>query len=216
MDQQPARGAERERSAPRELYFSDLSFSLHQLGSHAHQLHHIWHMRPRSVIEVGLGNGFVSTFLKRAGLPVTTVDLNPALDPDICAPLDQLGSHLDVRADLVVCCEVLEHMPLSELDSNLDSLKAAGDRLFLTLPNGYRSFGLGGIANIPKLGPRKVDLNFNTGWRRRLDKGPHFWEVGSTRECSRRALLKRLRRRYSDVTTGRFALNPYHVYFECE
>ena len=215
MEKQPVMGTERERSAPRDLYFSDLYFSLHQLGSFAHQLHHIWHMRPRSVIEIGIGNGFVSSFLKRAGIPVTTVDLNPALGPDICAPLDQLEPHLNERADLVVCCEVLEHMPFSELDSNLDHLQVAGDRLFLTLPSAKRSYGIGGIMNLPRLGPRRIDLNFSVPCMRKMEAS-HFWEVGSSRECLRGAIEERLRSRYSTVNTGRFAMNPYHVFYECE
>lgn len=146
------RGTERERNLEREVYFSDAYFSMPHLCSFAHQLNHIHAMRPKSAIEIGLGNGFVSTYLRRAGLPIITADINPALEPDICAPLAEVRSHIDEPADLVICCEVLEHMPLSELDANLDHLNSLGDRLFLTLPNSYRTWGWGGLSFLPKLG----------------------------------------------------------------
>lgn len=211
-----ARGTERERDLAREVYFSDGYFSMPQLCSFAHQLNFIHTMRPKSAIEIGLGNGFVSTYLRRAGVPIITADINPALEPDICAPLAEVRNHIAQPADLVICCEVLEHMPLAELDANLDHLRGLGDRLFLTLPNSYRSWGVSGLAFLPKLGGGLFDLNFNIPWKRPIAGGPHFWEVGHSAACTRAAIVKRLRARYRSVRSGRFALNPYHVWFICE
>lgn len=211
-----SRGLERERDLDRDVYFSDSYFSMPQLCSFAHQLNFIHSMRPTSAIEIGLGNGFVSTFLRRSGVPVVTADINPALEPDICAPLDQVRSLIDSPKDVVICCEVLEHMPLEELDANLDHLRSLGRRLFLTLPNSYRSWGFSGFSFLPKLGARLYDLNLDIPWKRPIAGGPHFWEVGYSAECSRTAIVKRLRKRYPSVRSGRFALNPYHVWFICE
>lgn len=212
----PDRGSGRERELAREDYFTDLYFSLPQLCSFAHQLNFIHSMRPTSAIEIGLGNGFVSTFLRRSGLPVVTADINPALEPDICAPLDEVHGHIDGPKDLVICCEVLEHMPLEELDANLDHLRGLGDRLFMTLPNSNRTWGVAGLASLPKLGLKQFDLNIDVPYKRRLDKGPHFWEVGYTPDCTRAAIVERLRQRYTKVQSGRFLLNPYHIWFACE
>lgn len=210
------RGADRERTLDRRVYFSEGYFSLVQLFSFAHQLNLIWKMNPQSVIEIGIGNGFVSTYLRRSGIPVITVDINPNLDPDIVAPLHELDRHLSRKQDLVVCCEVLEHMPVSELDNNLSYLKNVGERLFLTLPNYYPNFGFGGLLKIPKLGHLNIDLNIPIPWRKTLAGGPHFWEVGYSTDCTRGAIVERLRKRYAKVSTRRFNLNPYHTAFLCE
>jgi len=210
------RGTERERDLSRDVYFSDGYFSMPQLCSFAHQLSFIHSMRPKSAIEIGLGNGFVSTYLRRAGLPITTADINPALEPDICAPLAEVRSHIAQPVDVVICCEVLEHMPLDQLDANLDHLRGLGDRLFLTLPNSYRAWGLSGLTFLPKLGGRQFDLNVNIPWKRPIAGGPHFWEVGYSPACNRKAIVNRLRQRYASVRSGRFSLNPYHVWFICE
>ncbi len=210
------RGIERERKLQRSEYFSGQYFSLSQLSSFIHQLNLIRSMNPISAVEIGIGNGFVSTFLRNAGIPMVTADINPALDPDICAPLSRVASQLSQKADLTICCEVLEHMPLDELDDNLDSLAAIGNRLFLTLPNSYRCWGISGFINLPKLGARLFDLNIDIPWRRPVEGSPHFWEVGYNRQCSRKAIENRLRTRYKTVRSGRFALNPYHIYFVCQ
>jgi hypothetical protein len=170
-------------------------------------------MRPESAIEIGLGNGFVSTYLRRAGVPIITADINRALKPDICAPLAEVRSHIDAPRDLVICCEVLEHMPLEELDANLDYLTGLGDRLFLTLPNSYKSYGLSGMTFLPKLGARLFDLNFNIPMKHPIAGGPHFWEVGYSSACTRAAIIQRLQHRYNKVRSGRFSLNPYHMWF---
>ncbi len=213
---QPLQGTERERNLDRETYFSDSYFSMPQLCSFAHQLNFIHSMRPKSAIEIGLGNGFVSTYLRRAGVPVITADINPSLEPDICAPLAEVRGHIDSPRDLVICCEVLEHMPLEELDANFDHLRGLGDRLFLTLPNSNRAWGLSGLMFLPKLAGRLFDLNLNIPWKRRIAGGPHFWEVGYTTTCTRAAIVQRLKQRYGKVHSGRFALNPYHMWFVCE
>lgn len=210
------RGVDRERELARDEYYSQHYFSMPQLCSFAHQLNHIYSMMPSSVIEIGLGNGFVSTFLRRAGVPVTTADINPSLEPDICAPLSDVRQHIDNTFDLVICCEVLEHMPLEELDKNLDHLRSLGPRLFMTLPNVYRTWGMSGLTFLPKLGGKLFDFTFSIPWKHSLADGPHFWEVGHSPKCSKSEIVRRLRARYKNVRSGRLALNPYHIWFICD
>lgn len=207
------RGVEREQSLPREAYYADGYFSLTQLCSLSQQIHEIHALRPKSILEVGIGNGFTSTFLRRAGYSVTTADINPALGPDICAPLDQVASHLGGRTfDLVVCCEVLEHMPLDTFEPNLDILRALGSRLFMTLPNFSASIGLGAFLRLPKTPVKLLDLHVDVPRAKALE-AEHFWEVGSHASTSRKAIMRTLRSRYPNVSMKRFALNPYHIAF---
>lgn len=212
---QALRGQAREQSLPREAYFSDGYFALPQLCSLSQQLHGIHAMRPTDILEIGIGNGFTSSFLKRAGYDVTTVDINPALEPDICAPLDEVAGHVSGRRfDLVVCCEVLEHMPLEQLRPSLDALAKLGSRLFMTLPNYHAPIGFGGFLRLPKIAPKLLSLTVDLPRRRALEK-EHFWEVGSSRETSKSALVKMLRDRYASVEVQKFALAPYHIAFRC-
>lgn len=209
------RGDVRERNLGREVYYSENYFALHQLCSFAHQLHDIYRIGPKSVLEVGIGNGFTSTFLKRAGFDITTVDINRALEPDVCASIDEMPSRLGgMQFDLVVCCEVLEHMPFDFFDQNLEILRSFSKNLYLTLPSYKRVFGFGGLLRIPKVGARNVSLFFEFPINKQLDR-EHYWEVGSSADTSVDALRQILWKRYKEVTTRRYALNPYHRSFTC-
>ena len=212
---EPVRGTDREKNLPLDVYFSHVYYSMPTLCSFAHQLHHIWRMKPASVVEVGIGNGFVSSYLRKSGVEVTTIDINPNLEPDIVAPLSEARTHLPAKGDLVVCCEVLEHMPLEELDDNLSHLRSLGDRLFLTLPNYRSTFGVTALLRLPKLRARSLGLNIDIRRERPMEPA-HFWEVGYSRACARTAIIAKLRQHYGTVTSGRFELNPYHLWFECQ
>ena len=215
MDVPNVRGEDREKTLPREAYFSDGYFELHQLFSLSHQINEIHKLRPQSILEIGVGNGFTSSFLRRAGYRVTTADINPDLEPDICAPLDQVGSFIgEEKFDLVVCCEVLEHMPLNEFIESLDQLRALGQRLFLTLPNYKATIGASGLFRIPKIGAKSFDLTFDIPRKKKLDK-EHFWEVGSQRETEIKSIAFELKARYKSVKIKRITLNPYHIAFIC-
>lgn len=215
FDGAAVKGSDREKSVPRSFYFTNNYFSLPQLFSFAQQIHEIHAMKPKSILEVGIGNGFVSTFLSRAGYAVKTADINPSLNPDICAPLDEVHRFTnDCIFDVVVCCEVLEHMPLEELENNIKHLKSLGHRLFLTLPNYKVTFGLFGFIRVPKVYhltkfAMKVDLNLN----KKMIK-EHFWEVGSCRKTSKKEIINLLKKYYNHVESNYMLMFPYHIYFK--
>jgi SAM-dependent methyltransferase len=78
-----------------------------------HQLDETLSFRPFTVLEVGPGDGLVTQQLRRAGLEVTTLDLDPALNPDVVGSATELP-FADGSFDVVICCEVLEHLPFEE------------------------------------------------------------------------------------------------------
>ena len=132
----PDKGSDRERALHKSIYFSKEYFSLIQLASLSCQLNLIHKLNPKSVLEIGIGNGFVSSFLKRYGIEVTTCDINPNLEPDIICELQDLPRHVNKRFDLIVCCEVLEHMPWNDFSKNIQVLSEISDRQLISLPSG--------------------------------------------------------------------------------
>lgn len=214
------KGTTREESLEREVYFSDHYFSLQQLCSFAQQIHQIYKLRPQSMLEIGIGNGFTSTYFRMAGIAVSTVDINPRLKPDIVAPIDKLPNIpalADKKFDLVVCCEVLEHMPFDKFEESIAICRGCASRLFLTLPAYKRWYGISGFA---RLRGREI-RRFKIGWRahdkfKDLEASQHFWEIGSHDYSSRPELQKIIRKYYPKVRAGTFALNPVHEFFICE
>lgn len=105
-----------------------------------------------TALEVGVGCGIYTHFLSRLGARVTALDNNPAFVvavsgvggvtavlADATAPLT-LEEH-----DLVLCSEVLEHVPRAASVATLRNLRRAlkpGGRLILTTPQRFASVEL--------------------------------------------------------------------------
>lgn len=207
------KGEARERTLPESAYFTPGYFDLAPLFSVAHQIHDLHGLKPENILEIGIGNGFTSSFLKRAGFDVVTVDINKALNPDICAPISQMGEFLEERRfDLIACCEVLEHMPFDQFESSIEIFRNIGKRLYITLPNYRFIFGFGGFFNRVAGRPLLVDMRIELPGFRTLNK-EHFWEVGSSAETKKREIVKLLRNHYSSVRVGRYLMNPRHISF---
>jgi hypothetical protein len=167
------------------------------------------------MVEIGLGNGFVATFLKMTGIEVLTVDINPDLAPDLLAPVGELEHHLAPGAyDLISCCEVLEHMPFEEFKHSIGVFARTSPDLFLTLPVAGRTIGFGGMW-MKSWGRRWYSRWLHFPSKKYPLPSMHFWEVGWQREHRVDALVAVLKEHYRDVETNCFHLNPYHRYFLC-
>lgn len=208
------RGYEREKNLGREKYLSERYFSYGQLWSFVEQIHHIRAFSSQSLIEIGVGNGFVSTFLRTIGLNVKTFDINPDLMPDIVAKVQDIKDFVSPNEfDLISCCEVLEHMPFEEFEITIRSFSELSNGLFLTLPINGRNIGMGGLIKLPKF------QHWFSLWLRlpvrSLLPDMHFWEINYDHDTSEKAILKLLNKYYHKVDSGYFKLNHYHRYFKC-
>ena len=211
-----SKGEAREAALEKSEYFSGGYQSMLQLATLSHQVSDIMAMSPASVLEVGIGNGFTSNFLRGAGLEVTTADINPNLGPDIVGPISELPRRLGERSvDLLVCCEVLEHLPFSEFERSIETFRSLGERLYLTLPVYDLVLGFGGFFFGPRSTPHQ-SFSVRIPRRKSLEKSMHFWEVGSDKATRQKALVNILERHFSSVDSYTYKLNPYHVVFVCQ
>lgn len=100
------------------------------------QFKHVMELAPRSILEIGPGDHAVCDMLRRKGMDVETYDMDPALRPtylgDIRDPLVTPRTY-----DLVMACEVLEHMPARWTPAvlrNIARAVAPGGRALISLP----------------------------------------------------------------------------------
>jgi SAM-dependent methyltransferase len=144
-----------------------------RFASYGHQLSEIVRQQPANVLEIGIGNGVVSQYLSNAGIDTTTVDFDPALEPDVLASVTDLPI-ADSAFDAVACFEVLEHLPFESFPCALEELHRVCRRYALiSLPDSAPYFRL----HIPRLLPNKLyERPFHRPREHAFD-GEHYWEV---------------------------------------
>jgi 2-polyprenyl-3-methyl-5-hydroxy-6-metoxy-1,4-benzoquinol methylase len=115
-----------------------LYWSFNQSSSFYTQVKLVLDAKPKNVLLVGVGDNVVPSILRQYGLSVTTLDLDKELKSDIVASVESIPCGNN-EFDVIICCEVLEHLPLSSLDSALSELKrVCNDTLIISVPNrGY-------------------------------------------------------------------------------
>jgi SAM-dependent methyltransferase len=136
---------------------------------------------PRALL-IGKGDGIVEAILARCGVEVTTLDIQPELEPDIVASVEQIPVEAG-SFDVAVCCQVLEHLPFEKFRGCLAELRrvcGTSGGLVLSLPDQRPYLSLGfALTNtqrnislsLPCLPPRRISAG-------RREKMGHHWEIG--------------------------------------
>jgi SAM-dependent methyltransferase len=145
--------------------------------SYWHQIDEIVQQRPATTLEIGIGNGFVSSYLRERGYAVTTVDHDRRLGPDITASVLALPLQ-DGCFDVVACFEVLEHLPFESVPRALSELRRVSKRsVLISVPDVDRAYPF--LITIPRLGAFRtlVSVPRLRPLQHHFD-GQHYWEIG--------------------------------------
>ncbi len=182
--------------------------------------------RPKSVLEVGSGNGIVSAGLSAAGVPVTRIDLDSNLKPDLRGDVTRLP-FVENAFDLVLASQVLEHIPVDMLSSTLAGLaRVACRRVVLSVPYNQHYFSLGmqvkinkylylgGRVNrwLEKWGEQRFYLGRSQTKRTFEFDGEHHWELGY-RQYPMHWFLDLVAPHFEVVESFRVPNSPYHYAF---
>lgn len=107
---------------PSSHYFEPGYDTKERFVSYWHQASELLAANPEKILEIGVGNGFLSSYLRRRGADVTTLDIDPALSPDVTGSV--LGMPFpDAAFDAVGCFEVLEHLPYEDFPKAMSELR---------------------------------------------------------------------------------------------
>ena len=101
------------RAVPPWVPVTDYSFTARQTveGIHPQLIKDVFH--PRHVLDCGAGPGHLVMLLRALGVEASGIDVMPHVDQWVFQEdLTHLARWPSPRADLVVCREVLEHLPL--------------------------------------------------------------------------------------------------------
>ena len=211
-----ARTTDEEDALPRELYLGEGYFAWPQLVSLVHQIIDVHATGARKILEIGKGSGFVSDFLAKAGMEVTTVDVNPNLEPDVLGSVLELDQHFEEDSfDCVLCAEVLEHLPFSEFETAIQQIaRVSRDSCILTVPRLQRILVcFQARIKIPMFRWRMPGILLSIkGPQKKIYPG-HHWEIGSSKETRLSGVRRKLRRSFEIRRDFALRWNPYHHFF---
>lgn len=188
--------------------------SLKRFCSYWHQIYEVISLKPENVLEIGIGNGFVSNYLRKIGLKVTTCDIDYKLNPDIIASVTDLPID-DNRFDVVACFEVLEHIPFPEVYNAIKELaRVSKNKVLISVPDSSRRYQF--LSQVPKMGV----LKFLIPLPRLINKvhvfdGEHYWEL-SKKGYSLKKFIKLINHCGLEIEKNyRIFENPFHRMFIC-
>ncbi|MBI2936842.1 MAG: class I SAM-dependent methyltransferase [Thaumarchaeota archaeon] len=191
-----------------------------QFISYFYQTSLVLDLKPKKVLEVGVGNKTTSDYLRRSGLEVTTCDIDGDKEPNYVADIRQLPFE-DDTFDAVIVFEVLEHLPWSDVNKALEEIQRTTKRYVVcSVPHVAHHFEL--VLKFPLM--RKIfkkdsiDLFFRVPVPIRdfktLKEG-HHWEIGR-KSHPMQNFTHLLENKFSVLKEVRPTLNQYHHFFVLE
>lgn len=180
--------------------------------SYWRQIDEILKLKPANVLEVGVGNGLAAWYLKFCGISMVTLDIAGELKPDVVGSVEKMPFD-DNSFDVILCAEVLEHLPFEKLSSVLSELKRVTKKfIVLSLPHWGWTFKF--CLKIPLLPPIKILWKLSGVLKH--EPAEHFWEIGK--------MGYPLRKIKKEINAAGFAIlndfilfeNPYHHFFILE
>ncbi|MBP1149039.1 MULTISPECIES: class I SAM-dependent methyltransferase [Methylocaldum] len=185
-------------------------------NSYWHQIREVVAAKPDDVLYIGIGDDIVPKVLEARGIRVKRFDFDPSLGCDFTGDVREIASIVPVgSADVVVCCQVLEHLPYEDFEETLKGIfRIARKRVVLSLP--YAHVTLAGLRmKLPKTPRISLNLTLPCFWQDWKFDGQHYWEIG-TKFYSRRRIENSISR------VGRIAYqffasdNKYHLFYILE
>ncbi len=202
-----------QKQVERDHYFDRRYDGRRRFSSYWHQADVVLRAGAKTVLEIGPGNGFLSTYLRRNGVEVTTLDIDPALRPSVAAALPNLPFATGAF-DLAVAYEVLEHIPWELFPACVREIgRVTKGRCAISIPDVERVLRIRssftGLWSFEVMVPAprllKPAHRFN---------GEHHWEIGK-RGYGQRVVRAALESAGFQVTRDwRPFEYPYHHFFE--
>lgn len=195
-----------------EHYFSKNYDSKERFISYWHQIDEIISLAPESILEIGIGNGFVADYLDHRDLKVTTMDIDPNLKPDIAGSVLTLP-FFEKAFEVVACFEVLEHLPYEDFYRALNEIHRVSRKYaVLSLPDVTRTYRL--HLQLPKIGQIKRLISWprQKPYNHTFD-GEHYWEIGKAGYQLQQVLAEITRAGFTIKNTYQVFEFPYHRFF---
>ncbi len=202
---------------PKEHYLEDYD-DVKRFIAYFYQIDLVRKLKPDRVLEIGVGNKTVSNYLKQNGIKLDTCDFDKDLNPDYVADIRDLPFD-DKCYDVVMACEVLEHIPWKDLDKALSELQRTSKKyVLISIP--YSSTGFELILKFPFV--RTIikrpflDLFFRIPFSFvPIKSRQHHWEMGR-KNYPIKKIRDAIKKYFKIVKEVRPIIHSYHHFFILE
>lgn len=203
---------------PKAYYDFNKYISRQRILTYWYQIKEVLDLHPERMLEIGVGTGLVTAFLRAQGVEVRTLDLNPELNPDhhgSVAELEAVFTGGDFP--LILCARVLHHLPFEDFGRAVDQLAHVTSRdLVLTLPHEDFALYLGFRYTSSSQRTLKIPLPLWVKkalyWRRSRSG---LWKIGDEKSHDLAAVRKILETRFVITRCYRIPEDPAHQVFVC-
>ncbi|MBM3138611.1 MAG: class I SAM-dependent methyltransferase [Chloroflexi bacterium] len=145
----------------------------------------ILHSQSKRILVAGKGDGVVPKILEAhnnihsLGLTIHTFDFAQDLSPDYLGDLTEIDKVVSNDYDLVLCCQVLEHLPFEGALMAVAAMSRITRYLIISLP--YKALTFRGSLKVPVLPEFEFCLRIPLVKRGEgmIDER-HYWELGAT------------------------------------
>ena len=184
-----------------------------RMASYGYQINEVMSQKPQTLLEIGIGNGVVTYILRRAKIDVTTLDMEKQVKPDVIGSVLALPFKTNYFHG-VLCCQVLEHLPLDKLAQALRELwRVTFAFAVVSLPDATRNYRIG--VSIPKV---RLTITKDVQWKIREQSfdGEHYWEIDKRGFLLPRILPHIREAGFTCLRHYRIWEWPYHRFFVLE
>ena len=200
-----------EKQVDRSHYEGQAYRSAERWISYWHQLALVRRVKPKTVLEVGVGEGVVARELRNTGIAVTTVDIAEDLQPDVVGSVLSLPFG-DGAYDVVLAAEILEHISFDDVEKALREIaRVARTHAVISVPHPGWVFSI--IFKLP-LVPRVALLaQIPFFWKEHKFNGEHYWELGKKGYTTARFVTLARDAGLTLVSLEKYADDPGHRFF---
>lgn len=192
-------------------YFRPRYLSKERWVNYWHQIYAIVHTDAKTILEIGPGAGIVSDTLRKLGYNVDTMDIDPQLKPTF------IGSVLNIPRgeksyDLVLCAEVLEHLPFEETQQAMREIRRVTRKYaVITLPHVGKTFAV--LWKVPLVKWKNWIVKIPHFWQTHVFNGQHYWEVGK-KGYSKTFIARAIKEAGFHILSKKiYADDPAHIHF---